>query len=842
MMVTTGRPPDDARRDASADLVQVGMNKRLDEIHAKEQRYSHEIETAVERLKELNSVEARKRGELLRQFEEEDRRTRDAKKQREEDIRRRVRDVVQGTGSAIDLEALRRALLDGQEAFGMVDPEAEEFLREAEESLAVVAEAVQELEYTIAELRTSQAAEETSGGIGRPPPSLVRQLETVRALQSSALGSRLMGSRHPVAVAAVKATNEAQLLVSETTDRAADVVQAVSQGAVLQKRPGGVGVSTGTTGTTPADGMIQVLERVEAKVLQCALPDDVAYYLCQLEGQLRAFGETDGSVKTMLSVTSVAQKLMRAGASLGGDGFSCVLCRLLSAALRGACASSTASHITTLANVLVGMFQVLPDASGTEGGQSLLQKGAALFKAMLYRESRLCVPDLFHPSAAMSDDAGAGERRKHRLNCSELFGALIGTQNKAAPLSPEEGWSWLIKIGKQLHQASHRRLAAKGNEMAHLTYLEQESCSALFVTLRQCCAALITRFGWPTMRDALVALHQVATADGPLPALKDSVAGVQLSQWVAEVVRTDGMKATERLKKHEPHVMAAYMIISSVDEARSESEEIDRTRAGPVWAEVKRLKLHTSISGVYNRLGKTAESQQLVVNMLLEKVVTAAEAAAQCQMPQILKYSLCKIASELIAVAESENFIMNDISNPLPLARVAAGLCLAKPDIAEILKAELYRVCPLTVPRQPEPGLSGPAVLENMGFKDKESKDEWQGRMNRILCTFAVIVIQPEGVPFSLADGWAWLANMVNACSRVNEPHFFTSDALQIFLSITSPEMIRKYGSAFVQLLQVVQRDILPKLAGSDSKSRLTEFLDGAIRSNGRQLKPFFKT
>jgi hypothetical protein len=492
-----------------------------------------------------------------------------------------------------------------------------------------------------------------------------------------------------------------------------------------------------------------------------------------------------------------------------------------------------------LANVLVGMFQVLPEASGADGGQSLRQKGGALFKAMLYRESRLCVPEVFHSSMATDD---GGERRKHRLNCSELFGALIGTQNKASPLSPEDGWGWLVKIGKQLSEVSHRRKTATGNEMAHYTYLEQECCSALFVTLRQCCAALMSRFGWPLMKDALVALHTVVSSEGPLPALSTSVAGTQLSQWVAEVVRTDGIRATERLKKHEPHVMAAYMIISSVDESRAESDGIEKAKAGPVWGEIKRLRLHTSISGVYNRLGKTAESQQLVVSMLLEKVVLAADASAQTGMPQILKYSLCKIASELIGVAESENFIMNDISNPLPLARVAAGLCQAKPDMGEILKAELYRVCPLTVPRQPEPGLQGAAVLENMGFKEKEGKDEWLGRMNRILCTFAVIVIQPEGVPFSLADGWAWLANMVNACSRVAEPHFFTSDALQIFLSITSPEMVRKYGPAFIQLLQVVQREILPRLAESDSKSRLAEFLNGAIRSNGRQLKPFFKT
>ena len=109
------------------------------------------------------------------------------------------------------------------------------------------------------------------------------------------------------------------------------------------------------------------------------------------------------------------------------------------------------------------------------------------------------------------------------------------------------------------------------------------------------------------------------------------------------------------------------------------------------------------------------------------------------------------------------------------IARVMVGLCQIKPEIAEILRAEFYRTCPLTVPRQPEPGLSGDAIRENMGFHENESKDVWLGRMNRILCTFAVLVTlsDPAG-PFTLVDGWAWLANMINACSRIATPHFFT--------------------------------------------------------------------
>jgi len=357
---------------------------------------------------------------------------------------------------------------------------------------------------------------------------------------------------------------------------------------------------------------------------------------------------------------------------------------------------------------------------------------------------------------------------------------------------------------------------------------------------------------------------------GPPPRARETDAGARLFNWVDEVLRTNGAKAAERLRKHEPHVMAAYMVVSAVEEARGETEELARTRAGPAWDVIKQLRLHTGISGVYNRLGKSEESQRLVVNMLLEKVrargrgpfhspsthshghthahlwfdvfdsLQVVQAAEVSAAPQVLRFALCTVASELLAVAESENFIMTDHANPLQLARVAVGLCRAKPELAEILRAEFYRTCPLTVPRQPEPGLAGPAVLENMGFKDKESREDWLARMNRVLCTYAVLVAQPEGAPVGMADGWAWLANMVNACSRVPEPHFFTADALEIFLGVTAPSLLRAYGQPFLQLLQVVQADVLPKLVAGDAKARLAELLDVALRSGGRRLKPFF--
>jgi hypothetical protein len=39
--------------------------------------------------------------------------------------------------------------------------------------------------------------------------------------------------------------------------------------------------------------------------------------------------------------------------------------------------------------------------------------------------------------------------------------------------------------------------------------------------------------------------------------------------------------------------------------------------------------------------------------------------------------------------------------------------------------------------------------------------------MSKMLCTFCVIMIQPEQQPVSLGDAWAWLANIVNISTPV---------------------------------------------------------------------------
>ena len=102
-----------------------------------------------------------------------------------------------------------------------------------------------------------------------------------------------------------------------------------------------------------------------------------------------------------------------------------------------------------------------------------------------------------------------------------------------------------------------------------------------------------------------------------------------------------------------------------MSEARLESDEIDRDKKGQIMTRIKQLRIH-SIPGIFNRLSATSASQILVVKELLDKI----SAAGNENIPAILRYTLCKIASQLVAQAQSEFFIIEDESQSIPVSNL----------------------------------------------------------------------------------------------------------------------------------------------------------------------------
>lgn len=122
-----------------------------------------------------------------------------------------------------------------------------------------------------------------------------------------------------------------------------------------------------------------------------------------------------------------------------------------------------------------------------------------------------------------------------------------------------------------------------------------------------------------------------------------------------------------------------------------------------------------------------------------------------------------------------------------------------------------------------------------------------------MLCTYTVIMLQPQQTPLSLADGWAWLARITNSCgggcdshgpnpsTNKKKPPFFTATALEVFLRIASQHLYSEYGSAFMNLLKSLQRDVLPQLnTDMPRKAGLEQFLDRFIVSDGADFMSLF--
>lgn len=131
-----------------------------------------------------------------------------------------------------------------------------------------------------------------------------------------------------------------------------------------------------------------------------------------------------------------------------------------------------------------------------------------------------------------------------------------------------------------------------------------------------------------------------------------------------------------------------------------------------------------------------------------------------------------------------------------------------------------------------------------MGWEDKS---QWLARMSKMLCTFCVVMIQPEQHPLCLADAWAWLANIVNISTTCRggdkepKPPFFTATALEVMLRVTALELHRAYGKPFMALLKVVAGKVLPCLAtDTPRRNELQKFLQAFISSNGTNFMSLF--
>ena len=101
------------------------------------------------------------------------------------------------------------------------------------------------------------------------------------------------------------------------------------------------------------------------------------------------------------------------------------------------------------------------------------------------------------------------------------------------------------------------------------------------------------------------------------------------------------------------------------------------------------------------------------------------------------------------------------------------------------------------------------------------------------------MMLQPNQNLFTVADGWAWLANMVNYCGKVSNPPFYFLSVLNVFLRIVTPVLDKTYGSRYQSLLNIIEQQILPIFEKKDeSYMRIEDFF---IKYKAKEDFSFFQ-
>jgi hypothetical protein len=269
------------------------------------------------------------------------------------------------------------------------------------------------------------------------------------------------------------------------------------------------------------------------------------------------------------------------------------------------------------------------------------------------------------------------------------------------------------------------------------------------------------------------------------------------------------------------------------------------------------------LRGIFNKVGAVVESQTKAVQALLQLL----QATTEVSEP-MLRYAIFQIGHTALSDCQEEFFLETDESHPTKLARVLSGLCAsvrgpssaeeeaqgcsARVLLQETLRAHFLRACPLLVPRSAAEGLEGEAFLRDMGFRQNkhkpgvwEDRDKWLARMSKLLCTCAVLMIQPEQTPFAVSDAWTWTCRMLNSCAlhaaAGTSPPFYTATALEVILRVAAPQLMRAYGTAFLKILGCLREKVLSSFSAEMPKREsLKEFLDRFLSSKGTDHMSLF--
>lgn len=486
-----------------------------------------------------------------------------------------------------------------------------------------------------------------------------------------------------------------------------------------------------------------------------------------------------------------------------------------------------------------------------------------ILHATMYKNSMACMPKLY--LGRSSETAGSGDKKnkpagggggtgptelsnfEEQLRVFILFASLAEVTDTAV----QDCWLWAVRVGSQMSNLlevvevakSAAQAASDGgaDEARLLQKSLENSTRAVTSFIRIAGSALYSKYQ-SKFKELLLTFEKLVSGH---VLMKSSEYGSKLLAVVQSAVQK-GYISPVYFKDQSPFILSAVALGRSLLQSRQNAERIDADRTGPVMQTIKDLGINR-IGAIFNRLSVTKESQDACLASLLEKIVQASSAQ---NSSVILEYTLFKVSARLLAECQQDSFIPTVEGHPGKLARLASSICVKLQGIDSLIKAQFFNQCPLCLPKHAETGLAGDDFFRDMAFlpgskgQRWEGKSEWLDRMTKILCTYAVISIQPEQAPVSMEDIWAWLARFTNYCANTASPSFYTSTAFEVVLKIVSSSLLKKYGPTFMGLLSILRIQVLPKLSergeDADAKKRLAEFLNRFIDSNGRDVCGMF--
>lgn len=547
-----------------------------------------------------------------------------------------------------------------------------------------------------------------------------------------------------------------------------------------------------------------------------------------------------GAVPDVVDILKALSECLPSVIALGSGPYIKVFTSMMQVILSEVQTATSEASILLYAALLTGVFEALPS--------SMVKESSKIVRTMLVTLSRVCVPDYLPPASSSASVKGCDEKSIRVLT---LQSALIGRSPYiASPLSAEEGWTWLVRSCKQLSFVLANGCSGSSSSGVVKATLINDICRCVRVMLKFSGFALFLRF-----QERLTAF--LASLAGAISKCSEEEA-VKLTAFLAKNKMSIpplyhdqqtplALKAQELTRYVDMCIGSnsfAYVgYFSQLAVTRGEVALIDQDKSSQIFDTIRQHQIDR-LRVIFNKLSATVESQSVAVASLLEKLLVASKVS-----PELLRYTLFKISNNIISDSQEEVFNETDEGHPTKLARVSCGLCREIQDLSSVIQAQFYDQCPLTIPRSAKEGLEGEDFLLDLRFRKKKSgawedKQQWLTRMTKILSTFAVIVVQPEQIPFSLLDGWRWLASIVNAAcvSTASTPPFYVATALEVFLRIASPKMLAVYGDAFMQLLRAIQGTLLPRMSEEMPRRQcLQEFLQRFIDSNGHDFMTLFQ-